>query len=702
MIVQGDDKRKALALEGRFILNYEQSGLQDTEEDKLVYVETGEKDPYRDLHVILKSVAVFVCIWDRPTNELHDLAGCRRRLIAEPIKKLNYYQKETGVMNDGICTQISNYVADVRSLVASVECAEVVYLVSVLGSQARHLSLGYYADMREYFKEVLVKFKGSAEEYECKECVHLTEALEEFWRLFKFHQNENAKLEELRQEQLKLNNAKADNVKHLYKKATIFECRYIYEYKVEEHIKVMLISRLKGILTPLLLFSLSNCLASSSMQEDKSYTWTVLGVFSADYFNKVLTAWEPLVEPFEFQSESQAKAGNEIVNILIPKCVNVNITEEQIETLHSYWRLLNTEAPDTMNYFNAPPTTYTPKHSLMKIAYETGTDYAINNQSGETIYVSVLGQQRIAIPPSQQISVCTLPSEEAKSSSLLHPVPFKAKIEFDPKLQIEPLEWPELSCEGSFACTRGRDNYQFADKIVDHQKVLTIATSYQLANELEVPLVVTFYPPKGAPRRHVLCERTITLSIPVALVEVPGILSLRNLHKREGPEFTFMELRERLAKAKFVKMTLEEGYNAILELKEENGVVNISVWPHLCVYNCLPVPLAVKFMETNVSISLKAARNHFVHNCIVPHEGRLEISIPNFKAQQISYNLVKRENTVVLVDKSMHEICLKMKILVNRKALYSIVFYADYVVENLTQDNLIFYATTKVKDAFKG
>ena len=689
ILIQGSNKEKALALEGRFIVNYDKNGFQDVAEGKLLYVNSGEKNPYRDLHMILENAAIFICTWK---DKLDDLTNSEKRLLVEPINKLNYYQRETVTMSEEMCTYISDYTTNIRSLIASIEYSEISYIVQVLGHQVRHLSLGYYKDVKEYYKKALGK-SCNVEEYLPKECDDVSGGLKELWRMFVFYQNENAKIEELRQKLLRANEVKDE--KSLYKKSTIFESKCIYKYKIEECLKIMLISRLKGILSPLFLFNVSTCLMDSTKQGDKSYKWKISNTFSVDYYNKLLTAWEPLLEPFNLQCEIKRKTDNEVINITINQCININVTEGLIETLQSYWKLSNAEPSiSDLEYFNVLPNNYKPKQVLMKTLYGTATAHAINNQSGEMVYVTTKDQQKIAIPPSKQLSICTVPSEEIKCCSLLRPIPFELKIELDPKLNISPLIWPNLSCPENFSLKSIKDSYQFADTIVDHQKVLTIATLYQLRNELEVPLVVTFYPIKGVPRQHVLYERTMTLSVPKYLINVPAIFSLRNLHKREGHEFTFTELKEKLVKLKFFKLPLETNYNAILSLSTEEDIVRISIWSHLCIYNCLPVPLSIKFND--IEIKFEPLKHSFVYDVIIKHEGKLEISIPNFKTQVITYNLLKKNNVITLADKSRHEIYINMKILVNQKALYSMVFYADYVIKNLTQDNLIFYASTKV------
>ena len=726
---------RGLALEGGFSVKYESEGFSDTMGETLYYMNI-ENELHRGFKISFKDASAFFCVWSQKPKGYYNLNTCQRRLLLEPVKVLEYWEKSSGKLDEDKkkCTCIISRGVSADNAVATISYLEAVWLLQILEHHLEHLSRSYFSSLKRYYAKIVPKLNGNVtpniyKDNNSFEALSST-LLERTLHAIYFYIGENWALEEMRQEYLHFNAGRIEEVrkkedpKYLdtprFYTATIKFSKHIYEFWVDNEIDIVLVNQIDKIFAPLFFVKVTSPQLQYCYFGINNTTNKITGAFLVNYYNNSASTWEPLIEPFIIQYNSSKRAGDELLKLEIQSQVNINITEDFLLMMEEYWKSSNLDAKKSEERFvTVMGNTPISERPLGRAVYETASNYAIYNQTGETLSISILdypNPQKILVFPNDWVNLCTKPSDEVKSYFLSGSRTFRIKVEFPPKLRIEPMYCVNLSSVGSFEHKYGRHFFQCTNKIVNTQKVLTIATSFQLKNELDIPIIVCFHKLKDSKTRdqklktpkanssesilkkEYVVKSNATLSIPFSLIEVPTSISLKR-SESSGSQFTFLKLSETLTNPKhMLQIKIEDNFYVILSLQADakSTVTKVSVWTPLCIKNCLSVPLKIQSVRNEMSIQLKESETSILHKHPLNYEDTLEITIPGFKKTILEYDLGITSYTFKMVDYEMNELKLHMEIMLNNKARYLILFYAECTIHNLTKDHLIFFITTKV------
>lgn len=718
---------RALALEGEFLVAYETRGLADTMGESLFYMDTGERDPSRGLRVSFRNVAAFFCVWSQKPKGYYNLKSCQRRLLLEPVKSLEYWQESCGLMNESkkTCTYVLSRGISADNVVATISYLEAIWLLHILEHHLEHLSRSYYPCLKTYYTKIVPSLADGVSQniFTHDNSFELLgpEFLERLLKAVYFYIGENWGLEEMRQEYLHFNAGrigevrKGEDPKFLdtprFRTAAIKCSKQSYEFWVRNEIDIVLINQLRRIFAPLFFAKITRPELQYCYFGANNTTNKITGNFCVNYYNGSASTWEPLIEPFSILYTSSKQVGDEIIKLEIQDQVNVNVTEDFLLMLKDYWSSsqMDSKKKSEERFIMIMGNTPIAERPLRSSGYETASSYAIDNQTGETLSISILdypNPQKVSVFPSEQVNLCTRPAEEVKSYFVSGRRMFRIKVEFPARLHTEPIYCVNLSSVGSFEHKCGRHFFHCTNKIVNTQKVLTIGTSFQLENKLGVAIVIRFHKSKDpkaktidAKKEYLVRENGGILSIPLSLIEAPTSISLRGAEGTGGSQFTFLKLSETLTNPKhMLQIKIEENYYVILSLQADakSAVSKVSVWAPLCLRNCIPAPLQIQSVRQKTTIHIEEMGTKVLHSHALTYEDTLEVSIPNFKRGVLEYDLGITSYTFTMTDEDANEVKLHMEILLNSTARYLMLFYVECTIKNLTQHNLTFFSTTKV------
>ena len=686
---------KAVVLEGDFFVNYKRNGLHEVLEEKIIRVNTGDKDPSKDLFVTFKKVSAFLCTWEDLPTKYYDLAHCSKRLIIEQLKKLEYHQREVGVMSnsDLSCTSLNNCMVNIKKANITVAYTELMYLFHVLRTQIEHFSSVFLKKVKAYYKSVVPKLREvdiHTKVFVYNEEVKLDplELCEGLKRAILFYLYETEQVQKLIHELIRYNTTKVNKSTNqaLYKSSIIFEAKTLYEYKIKQA-NIVLLYYLKEIYAPLLLGKVLELSLNYSIM-NKSEIIHTDGSYSVDYYNELASVWEPFLEPFKVKFKYELKKDDEVIDIVINDFLNINVTDEFILLTKNYLNSLESEQA-IKPCFSICDDDSSKQNLLNKFNNITTSNYAIDNQSGELLIVSSPpNKKRLFIEPNEKINIYL--KNGIDTDMLIRHKEFLIKIEFDPRLNIPAINWSDLSSTGNLIHKSDAFSFTLSNELIYSQKVLTISTSYQLVNKLNIPLYITFYPADNVPKTYTL---TSSLSVPIFLLNVPATISLKN--KRGESEFVFNKLKETLSSQEYHQMRIERKFYVIVTALN-NDLQRLCIWPPFFIQNSLPLSLSLEFIGKDKGTFIDNDKSRYIYNRPMDIKGGLEVKILNFKKLTVNCELVKIKHKLKLHNEAGQDTIVNMQILMKHKAYCTIIFYAKYTLKNLTKDHLTFYTSSKL------
>jgi len=725
MLVAGEQNLHALALEGQFLVNFEQNGLDDIMGETLIYVNTGAKNPYKSLRVALKNTTAFFCVWSKiPQDGLFSLNECSKRLLIENMKLIEYLQTETAEMNhltktfDDILTRIVN----VSGITTTITYLDLIEILCMLEHHLEHLSRDYYYKLQKYYitqvpnLTKILELKGEYEYFVYNKCYKLkpSELSLEGNNALNYFFKQNEKLESMRQELLIINNVKASLLGKKEKQeseipkqrltAKLINRKTFFELNIPTDLNLILINQFQGIFNPLFFIKMQDSHYKYSVLNKNTNDSSFSSLLAINYYNGEASTWEPLLEPFILNLAQSKKGSQEQNKIIIPKQINLNVTSVMVNMLQDCWKFLNDAQPAEKKKENErfvmihKSNSLPHEESALHLDFSAISSYAIDNQSGETITCTILDlpkPQKIIIKPHEVVNLCTEPSEEVKAYSLINRRTFWVKFDFDPSLKIAFNEKVNLALAAEFHKKTANGAFKFSNKTIKMRKIFTIKTSYQITNEMELPIMAVFKLNDKETKKFLIEPNKGNLSIPLYLIKLPYLLCLPGCEDTLKAPFSISQLKEKFTNPRsIIQISVGNKSYAILTNQQSADGLHLTVWAPFKVQNCLPVDLAVKFTGHNDIVKLKPTMGSYVYSQSVAQEGAIEITLPRFNKKILEYRLDKVDYPLKLKDEAGNEVAIHLKVLTNNKARYLFVFYAECAIRNFTDDNLIFFAVT--------
>ncbi len=673
MLLPAEERTHALALEGMFTIGYTQMGLEDVMQDSLVSIpflsDSGSIE--KGLYLMLKNMSAFLCTWKENPAEQYVMSKCQRKLVIEPVSLIKFAQKEIGHMNkDKVsCARELMRTLDVTDTMVTVSYMDAACILRILEYHLEHMSRDHFVKIYKYYLSQLPKLKAQPDKispylYNKSSSLKPSDMGEAVSSAINYFMSQTEKLESMRQELLVLNSQKDEQDAPLqgnkekastkFKVTRISSSEVTFRLNVAREIDILMVNQSHGVFCPLFFVKLISPSYKCTVTDNRDAASTYGGHIAVNYYNGSASAWEPLLELIEINMKglpnSERRGNTETLNWHLQNQLRINITDTLLELLKDSWRFWNLDIVEKRRekervvIIRLNPDLA--DETLLNGNYETTSEYAIENQSGETIVVTLTDlprPQTIRILPQEIINLSTDPSDAIKSYNAMNRRAFHMNVQFESAEKIPPIVGLNLSQSTSFNHTISSSDrsmcFQCCNKVVNMRKVFTISTSYQFSNEFDLPVSILFQLARGKYQTFAILEKSAVQSIPLSFINTLASITVQGAEDSSKSNFTFAELRKSMHSKRPIQITIGDGCYGILTLSpnSDGTCCLFRLWPPYCVHNCLPIDLNLKFMAEGTQFSLAPHKSSYIYTQSISSKCPIEVSIPRFEKNQFIF-----------------------------------------------------------------
>ena len=671
MLLPAEERTQALALEGIFTVEYSQCGLEDVMQDSLISLPFFTEKIERGFSIMLKNVSTFLCAWKENPTEQYVMSKCQRKLVIEPVSFIKFEQHESVEMGTDKTSCARNLLRklDTSNMIFTLSYKDVGSIFRILEYHLEHMSKDHFVKVARYYQAKVPKLGVQVDKvppyvYDRSSALKPSDIAEALSNAVSYYLSQTGKLEEMRQELLVLNSQKArqsallrgieDNASVKYKVTKILTSEVEFKMNISPEIGFLLVNQSHGVFCPLFYVRLIGPSYRYTVRDGKDMTSKYRGHIAVNYYNSGASAWEPLLEPIDLNLNGvpnfERRGNKETLTLQLQKELCVNITDTLVNLVKDCWRFWNLDTiekkreKERVVIIRQNPGLA--DEAMLSGNYETTSEYAIENQSGETIVLTLKDlprPQAIRIAPQEIINLSTDPSDSIKSYNMMNRRTFHVSVAFESAAKIQPISSLNLSQAFSFnhkisAADRSM-SFQCCNKVVNMRKVFTIFTSYQFLNECDLPVSITFQLSPGKSQTLAILEKASVQSIPLFLINTPVSITVQGAEDASKSNFTFADLRRKMSTKRPVQITIGDGCYGILTIhpNADDSCCMFKLWPPYCVYNCLPVDLGLKFTAEGTEYSLKPQGSSYIYTQAINKKCPLEVSIPKFEKNQFDF-----------------------------------------------------------------
>lgn len=667
MVVQSEDIKKAYAIEGQFEVSYLNKGFEDVIKDTMILAKSFKSSPEKHLKITFRDTSVFICSAEKEYEGLFPVSKSKKMLIIEPIKEITYTDMELGKSTSDItCRRELSRVLNTDQLVITITYLDFIYLLIVLQHHLNHLSIDYFVKASRYYKSKTGEL--SKPDPEPFTFIHglepkMNDLIDELKRIFTYFFEKMDNIEFLRQtfiiqqNDFNLNEGNIKkNVPTKFVEREITDDTTIFVVNVNKSIKLLLINYYRNVFCPLFHINLTRPYFQITQPRGEQQLDQLTGEAEINYYNSQASAWEPLIENFSIEYTRQSMDLAEDIKISLYDHVNINVTQSLITLLKESWNILNSN------------TEYSEKSTArcvmlkpggiqkfdQNITYETISEYAIENFSGEIIRVTfkdLSKPQAERILPGEVVAICRDPSDTISMKGIRHS--FKINIEFDSTLKIPSIVNVNLTTVSQFIHDISPDKkskmYFFCSVRVENmRKVFTISTSIQIINELTMPLKMTFATSPITEKVFSLKPNNDKLSIPFSLMNTLCSFSVEDNKQNMITKLSFVNLEGYFKGSnKAVQISVGENKLAVFistnSLKE--GLLEYRLLPPFCISNYLPIELKGRLSNSNTKFSVDPMKSAFIYTHSAVGPCKIELSLQRF--QQVVFEFQEKQNVFI-------------------------------------------------------
>ena len=655
LLIFGDNNLTALALEGGFDISFSKKGFEDIVDGHFVY--TGLSNaPEKKQEYILSNMSAFICSWNDNKDTYFSLSDCKKRLIIEPVKEIRYLDVQNAEVDNVTCKIYASKAISLENLPISLTYFDFAFLLNILQYSLKQMSLDYFVKLRRYYEKLIgskhIKMdQVEIFEYASKSSMKIADLLTQLSKMSNYYGKESTKIETLRQDfatqihskvfvkSLDISNQVLPQV---YKRCQIDSETKAFSLTVAEGINLLIINFYYGVFCPLFFIKISSPFFQSTSKDLFSGRQTMRSNLEINYYNREVSSWEPFIEDCSFDLFRTITKDEDELDFHFQNKIDINISDTLISLLKDCWKSWNSDISEKdikrNRLIHLKEYSSSEKESLINDSYDTISEFAIENFTEETIFISFKNYPKHimeTILPCETVNICRDPTDAIRDCKAMSEQTFNIGISF--KSPIHPIDNLNLLITSNKTikinemCEDKRIKLLLNVKQKDSRKILTFSTPTQLENRLAFQINVTFQNPSNTTFN--LEANTGCMCIQESLLETPITFSIKGQKpKALKNTMTFYDLFKILKNQSMGQIWISETEYALLvfNFDESKDTRKYLIVPPICIYNCLPITLMGVFKGSNQNFNVDSKRYAYIYTQSVAKPAIIKLTIPSF------------------------------------------------------------------------